>query len=230
MTDNGPYSSNQKIDAIFTSQDFTVNGDLGKTSWRNAEWIKFDHDAYGGSRYPQAETAVAALWTEQSIYFAFRCSYSTLNIYEGEDTTKERWELWNRDVVEIFLNPQPHRLTHYYEFEVAPNNQWIDLEIDQSKSPFYDPNWDSGFKHATRVNVESHNWTCEMCIPVCSMGVRHLREGDTWRLNFFRFDGPGDDSQRRSMSWVAIPGGNTFHTPTRFGLIAFRSLGLRTLV
>ena len=221
FTDIGSYMSNQKIHSMFTSQDFTPDGDLGKMLWRNVEWVKFDRDAYGGPAYPQAETAVAALWTDHSIYFAFRCKYSILHIYEGEDPAKERWELWNRDVVEVFINPEPRRVTHYYEFEVAPNNQWIDLEIDHSKSPFYDPSWASGFEHATRVNVDSHYWTCEMRIPLVSIGVRQVRAGDNWRVNFFRFDGLGDDSQRRSISWVSIPGGNTFHTPTRFGLIDY---------
>jgi alpha-galactosidase len=221
MTTTGLYTSSQAIDSLFISRDFVLDGDLEKGFWRDAAWVSFDRDAYGGEAYPQAETAVAALWTDHSIYFAFGCKYATLHVYEGEDPVKERWELWNRDVVEVFLNPEPHRLTHYYEFEVAPNNQWIDLEIDLSKNPFYDPSWASGFEHATRVNLENHYWTCEMRIPLASVGVRELHPADNWRLNFFRFDGAGDDSQRRSMSWVPIPGGNTFHTPTRFGLIQF---------
>jgi hypothetical protein len=34
------------------------------------------------------------------------CRYHALNVSEGE-AAKERWELWNRDVAEVFLNPQP---------------------------------------------------------------------------------------------------------------------------
>ena len=49
----------------------------------------------------------------------------------------------------FFSNPQPERITHYYEFEVAPNNQWIDLEIEKTKTPFNDAAWNSGFSHAT---------------------------------------------------------------------------------
>ena len=102
---------------------------------------------------------MASRWTATHLYFAFRCKYSTLNVYEGEDASKERWELWNRDVAEVFFNPGPQRVPHYYEFEVAPNNQWIDLEIDKTKTPFNDAAWDSHFDHATRVDSANHVWS-----------------------------------------------------------------------
>src|SRR5437899_5536807 len=142
-----------------------------------------------------------------------------MNVYEGEDPAKERWELWNRDVAEVFVNPEPARVNHYYEFEVAPNNQWIDLEIDKDKTPFNDAGWDSRFEHSTRVDAKGHVWACEMRIPLASMGVKALDPGSEWRVNFYRADGPGDDSQRRFMCWSAIPEGKTFHVPTRFGVI-----------
>ena len=60
-----------------------------------------------------------------------------------------------------------------------------------------------------------------MRIPVASMGVKAMRADAEWRINFYRADGPGDDSQRRFMSWSTIPEGKTFHVPTRFGIIRF---------
>jgi Carbohydrate family 9 binding domain-like len=219
MTNADVYSSNERIDCRFLQKDFAPDGDLTKTLWTEIYWTKFDRNAFTGDPYPQAETQVAARWTPHYIYFGFRSKYSSLNIYDGEDPAKERWELWNRDVVEVFLNPEPDRVNHYYEFEIAPNNQWIDLEIDKTKSPFYDPLWASGFEHATRIDEEIREWTCEMRISKFSIGVREILPKSEWRINFFRAD--GDDSQRRLTAWSIIPGGDTFHTPTRFGLIRF---------
>ncbi|PYU92006.1 MAG: hypothetical protein DMG25_13095 [Acidobacteria bacterium] len=216
-----PYTSNVRIDARFSPRDFVPNGNLTKKAWKRAEWVRFEHDMSGQRAYPEADTQVAACWTAAYVYFAFRCKYSTLNVYEGEDPAKERWELWNRDVAEVFVNPEPARVNHYYEFEVAPNNQWIDLEIDKDKTPFNDAGWDSHFEHSTRVDARDHVWTCEMRVPVASMGVKAVRPGSEWRINFYRADGPGDDSQRRFMSWSTIPEGKTFHVPTRFGIIRF---------
>jgi cellulose/xylan binding protein with CBM9 domain len=215
------YTSHAEIRSKFIPQDFSLDGDLTKPAWKKAAWRRFDHDMSGKVRYRDAETRVGILWSARFVYFAFHCHYTRLNTYEGEDPTKERWELWERDVVEVFANPEPARVNHYYEFEVAPNNQWIDLEIDKDKTPFNDAKWNSGFEHATRVDPAKHVWTCEMRIPVASMGVERLRAGAVWRANFFRADGRGGDSQRRFMSWSAIPEGKSFHVPTRFGRLRF---------
>ena len=221
MNTDSAYTSNISITSKFSHQDFKPDANLKKKVWREAEWVRFDHDMSGAPNYPQAETSVASCWTATHVYFAFRCKYSTLNVYEGEDTVKERWELWNRDVAEVFLNPEPERVSHYYEFEVAPNNQWIDLEIDKTKTPFNDAAWDSRFEHATRVDAKKHLWTCEMRIPLSSIKVSAIQPDTQWRVNFFRADGPGDDSQRRFLSWSAITEGKSFHVPTRFGIIRF---------
>jgi alpha-galactosidase len=215
------YTSDAQIEARFVAEDFTPDGDLGKRAWTRAEWVEFAHDMSGRRAYPEAQTRVAALWSANSVYFAFSCRYVTLNTYTGEDAAKERWELWNRDVVEVFVNPQPERLNHYFEFEVAPSNQWIDLEINKDKNPFNDASWDSHFRHATRVDAERHVWTCEMRIPVASLGAPPISAGDKWRVNLFRADGPGSDDERRFLAWSTIPEGTTFHVPSRFGVLVF---------
>jgi Carbohydrate family 9 binding domain-like len=207
--------------STFSPGDFTPDGNLSKHSWKDAGWVQFNYDMSGRHAYPEALTRVASVWTKTQVYFAFWCRYTSLNVYGGEDPARERWELWSRDVVEVFLNPTPERLNHYYEFEVAPNNQWIDLEIDKQKTPFNDPSWDSHFEHATRIDAANHIWTCEMRIPIAALGARELSPGSEWRLNLFRADGSGDDEHRRFMSWSSIPEGITFHVPARFGLIRF---------
>ncbi len=222
MSKDSPYLSNQLINARKAAADFDPDGNLAKTAWKHAKWIQFEHDMSGRKKFPEAATGVAALWTPENLYVAFRCRYSTLNIFESEDAAKERWELWTRDVVEVFVNPQPERVNHYYEFEVSPNNQWVDLEIDKTKTPFNDAGWNSGFLHAIRVDAKRRTWTCEMRIPAVSMGVDKIPAGAEWRINFYRADGPGDDTQRRFMCWSPIPEGRTFHVPERFGIVRFK--------
>ncbi|MEJ2007991.1 MAG: DUF4091 domain-containing protein [Acidobacteriota bacterium] len=215
------YTSNLRMTSKFSPKDFVPDGNLQKEVWKTADWVRFDHDMTGQKQYPQSETEVATVWTPHYVYFAYRCKYTELNVFEDADPAVERWGLWNRDVVEVFINPQPERVSHYYEFEVAPNNLSIDLEINKDQSPFNDAGWDSHFEHATHVDPEHHIWTCEFRIPVASMGVKEIPAGAEWRLNLFRADGPGDDAQRRHLSWSSIPTGVTFHTPTRFGVIQF---------
>jgi len=212
------YLSDMQLEARRSSVEFLPDGEVSKPPWRHAKWTEFDNDASGKFHYPEAATRVASVWTETHIYFAFSSRYDSLNTYEGEDPKPERWQLWDRDVVEVFLNPQPERMNHYFEFEVAPNNQWIDLEIDKTRDPFNDDSWNSGFEHATRIDAEHHVWTAEMRIPLAAMNVKQLRQGTEWRVNFFRAAGKGDD-RRKFLAWSIIPEGKTFHVPTRFGIL-----------
>ena len=124
------YVSNSHLDSKRAASDFVPDGDLNKAAWRGAVWTEVVHDAFKPVTFPQSATHIATLWTPGYVYFAFRCKYTALNLYDSKDTSKDFWQLWDRDVVEIFLNPQPEHMRHYYEFEVAPNNLWIDLEIN----------------------------------------------------------------------------------------------------
>lgn len=216
------YVSNAQMTSKRTSHDFAVDAELQKPVWRDAPWVTMDHDAFHPVTFPQAATQVASVWTPSYVYFAFRCKYTVLNIFDSKDTSKDFWTLWDRDVVEVFLNPQPGRMRHYYEFEVAPNNLWIDLEIDLARKPFNNAKWNSGFEHATHVDPRNHIWTCEMRIPVVSMGTKPLAVNTEWRLNIFRADGQGDDQHRRFLSWSLVHNDNdSFHAPWSFGVIRF---------
>jgi Carbohydrate family 9 binding domain-like len=215
------YLNSTETVATYSGSDFAIDGDLSKKVWKQAKWIEFDHDPTGKTENASVKTRVAAVWSDRYIYFAFSGHYESLNVYEGEDVAKERWELWNRDVVEVFLNPEPKRISHYYEFEVAPNNQWIDLEIEKTKTPFNDAAWNSGFEHATKIDEKNHLWLTEMRIPLSSVGVQKISSGDQWRVNFFRAAGHGGDEKRSFLAWSSIPEGGTFHVPNRFGLLKF---------
>jgi len=215
------YLSHCETVATFSASDFAPDGALSKAAWKRARWVEFDHDPTGKTENPSVKTRVAAIWSDRYIYFAFSGQYETVNVYEGEDVSKERWELWNRDVVEVFLNPQPDRVSHYYEFEVAPNNQWIDLEIEKTKTPFNDASWNSGFEHATKIDDKNHVWSTEMRIPLSAMGVERIKSGDVWRANFFRAAGHDGDEKRIFLAWSSIPQGGTFHVPNRFGILRF---------
>lgn len=212
------------IASEFIGRNYKPDGNLGKPMWSTARPIWFDQAAFSDSRYQGLRTKVASCWTAQFLYLAFWCPYESLTVYQGEDASIERDRLWERDVVEAFIGPDQKSPQHYYEFEVAPNNQWLDLEIDLTRTPFNDARWNSGFDHVTRVDAVKRVWTAEMRIPVRSMGLEAIREGADWRINFYRCEGPGDDSTRRLLIWGRLPvrvSGGTFHQPASFGTIHF---------
>ena len=210
----------------FSAINPVPDGNLAKEFWTGARRVNFDEAGFFRQKHPDARTLVASRWTPQYLYFAFWCHYRNLNIYEGEDPTHERWRLWEKDVVEAFINPTPDRPSHYYEFEVAPNNQWLDLEIDLAQRPFINEKWDSGFLHETRIDVQPRVWAVEMRIPIASMTASAAQPMTEWRVNFYRCDGIESGAARRMLSWGALPFNppeNSFHQPDSFGILRFIS-------
>lgn len=208
----------------FIKGDIKPDADLEKRMWSAAKPVWFDSAAFSESRYPDFKTKVASRWSPQFIYLAFWCPYKALTVFQGEDAMVERDRLWERDVVEAFIAPDPQAPAHYFEFEISPNNQWLDAEIDLARKPINDERWNSGFEHSTKIDAVKRVWTAEMRIPIRSMGVQAIRRGVEWRVNFYRCDGPGDNRTRRMMSWGRLPvrvQGGSFHQPDSFGVLRF---------
>jgi hypothetical protein len=217
------YLNDVTITSKMAPADFILGGNLSRDVWKGAPRVKYDVEVRANKAFPDSATEVASVWTPHYLYLGYRCHFRSLNVFEGEDIARERFGLWTRDTAEAFINPEPGRFNHYYEFEVAPNNQWVDLEIDLSKKPFGNVHWDSNFEHVTSVDAKRHIWTAEMKIPVKSMGVAEITPGTIWRLNLYRLDGHGEDPVRRFLSWGPLPPGEnrSFHQPASFGMIKF---------
>jgi hypothetical protein len=209
-------NTDYRVIARRLDRDYLPDADLFKAAWQDASRLTLVDTENPQRSHPGAHTAVAVRWSQEHIYVAFWCHYTDLNLYLGEDSGRKRWELWKRDVAEVFLTPFPEAPNLYWEFEVAPNNLWIDLAIENFKSVHLDAGWNSGFAHATSIDDRSKLWTCEMRIPAVSLGIPQIECGREWRINFFRCDGLGNDSQRRFLAWSPTFQLN-FHVPERFG-------------
>jgi Carbohydrate family 9 binding domain-like len=210
------------IVSTFSPRDIRPDGELNKPFWLTARRVSFDQAGFTRTPYPQSETRLASRWTREYLYLAFWCHYQSLNIFNGEDPKAERWGLWDKDVVEAFIAPDPARPSNYFEFEVAPNNQWIDLEIDLTRRPFNNAQWNSGFEHATRIDTGRHVWTSEWRIPLTALTRPGISPEGVWRINFYRSDGAAP--HRRDMSWGALPRQlpqSSFHQPDSFGILRF---------
>lgn len=211
-------SDNYCITATRLDGDFLPDADLSKPIWHNCERVSLVDTVNPARAFLESQTHASVRWSPDYLYVAFWCHYVELNTYLREDPQRERWELWKRDVVEVFINPFPATGWRYWEFEVAPNNQWIDLQIENRDTMLTDAAWNSGFDHSTFIDEPARVWTCEMRLPVVSMNVNRIEPGQEWRINFYRCDGPGNDRQRRFLAWSPTCELN-FHVPERFGWI-----------
>jgi hypothetical protein len=116
-------------------------------------------------------------------------------------------------VVEAFVGIDPGDPKHYGEFEVAPTNERLDVEV---RLPDKDFAWASGFHSGVRIDKATQTWDCEMRIPLSALSPTKPSAGDRWRLNLYR----GDRANKASLAWRCTLQG-TFHAPERFGLLEF---------
>lgn len=184
--------------------------------WQAAAPLYMETDTHG-HRVPKYRTELRTRWTKQNLYFLFICPYEELNLKPDAKTSTETYELWNWDVAEVFIGADFNDIKRYKEFEVSPQGEWIDLDIDLNK-PHHEEGWmwNSGFQVAARIDRAAHVWYAAMKIPYSAVDLRPAAAGNTLRINFFRSQGP--PSRRHEITWQA-PMANTFHVPERFGLL-----------
>jgi hypothetical protein len=183
--------------------------------WQSAKPVTFCADWQGKNADPGRETRVRVLWTLQTLYLRFECRYREIFVFEDSDPNGRHNQLWDRDVAEVFLQPDPSRPRYYKEFEVAPNGFWIDLDV--SPGPLQDLK--SGMRSSVWLDKERKTWDAELAIPMKALTAKFDPEA-VWRANFYRVEGPKEP--RFYSAWQAT---NTpepaFHVPSAFGYLRF---------
>jgi hypothetical protein len=204
------------MESLYAERDPLLNTDPGAEFWQASRPVYVQLDARGRA-LPQFRTAVRSRWTRNHIYFLFVSPYQQLYVNPTPDTVHETYQLWDWDVVEVFIGSDFHNIRHYKEFEVSPQNEWIDLNIDLNQ-PHHEQGWlwNSGFEHTTRIDADKHLWYAALRIPFTALAVPAPNPSTSFRLNLFRTEGP--PQQQKQIMWQPTMS-TTFHVPERFGLL-----------
>ena len=192
-----------------------LNLDPKAALWREAPVIVVDKDKYG--RPVGRRTEVRSRWTEDSLLLLFVSSYEKLHLKPNPDTKTETNELWNWDVAEAFLGSDFANIKRYKEFEVSPQGEWVDLDIDRDRARPEDGwTWNSGFRSAAKIDRERKVWIAAMEIPWKTIAAQPPAPGLELRANFYRTEGapPGT----LGMAWRPT-NKKTFHAPEAFGTL-----------
>lgn len=199
-----------------------LNTDPDSDIWRNAARQTIVKDCTHVAEYPALATTVRSFWTDTDLYFLFECPYTVLNIFEPPNHAQARVGLWNRDVVEMFLGADWTNIRRYREFEIAPTGDWIDLAIDLDRNS-YDHTWRSGWKTMARIDEAQKTWYAAARIPVSSVSTVPVNAGAKWRMNLYRIEGLGPDTQRHFMCWqpTCVQKRDANHVPEHFGTLIF---------
>lgn len=199
-----------------------IDGVLRPQEWEGAAVVdRLERPTTGGVVETPATTA-KLLWDEKHLYVAFICEDAFIqSTYAKHDD-----ELWNQDVVEVFLDPDGDG-KNYYELQASPAGVTFDSFLPEYRKNQND--WESGMNAAARVDGTLNSekgqdtaWTVEMAIPFSA--IQHApssppKVGDTWRANLFRIDMKASGFQ--GMAW-SPPMKPDYHVVSRFGRWTFQ--------
>ena len=194
-------------------------GDLEDAAWGGARpvWIA---RLWSGEDAPPARHAEARLlWTASALLVRFVCRQEEpLIVAPAPKLDEKTLGLWDRDVCELFVAPGREAPRRYFEFEVAPTGEWLDLALEMTdEGRATDWHYRSGMGTAARVRGEE--MTLAMRVPFAALGGAPPARGDVWRANLYRCVGAGST---RYLAWLPThtPEPN-FHVPEKFGRLRF---------
>lgn len=212
-----PVPTPSTMTAVEANLDVSLTTDPSAPFWQGTQPVFIATDTFGNP-VPSHRTEVRSRWTKDSLYLLYIAPYEQLNLKPSPNTTAETFQLWNWDVAEAFIGSDFDNIKRYKEFELSPQGEWVDLDIDLDK--LGDKNawkWNSGFEVRARIDREHKIWYGAMRIPFSSISGRSTAEqGERFRINLFRCQGPQET--RHYLAWQPSMS-KTFHVPEHFGTL-----------
>ena len=185
------------------------------SSWEVSGLLRFSADWQGNDADPERETEVRLLWTPEWLFVRFRARFRVITVFPNAEPSGRRDQLWDRDVAEVFLQPDQSHLRRYKEFEVSPNGFWIDLDI----APGEKHDLKSGLRRRVILNEAAKIWVAELALPMKCL-VARFDPAATWRVNFYRVEGAAEPRFYSAWQPTQTPAPN-FHVPEAFGELVF---------
>ncbi|UXH77580.1 alpha-galactosidase [Roseateles amylovorans] len=188
------------------------------SAWEEAPASFFAHDWRGQPLTGTQSTRVQMLHADGVLHLRFNSRYNALTTHEREGSSTAIWPLWERDVVEVFIqSPDDAGTDRYREIEVAPNGLVMDIDIRGSQRQ----RLVGASKARTTVDAQHRMWTAELSVPLpaaASTRAATRRGGvlEGWRINLFRIEGSGAQRQYSAWSPTGTPTAD-FHVPQAFG-------------
>ena len=214
--ENGPNAN--EVVAVYIGGSLDV-ADLDNEAWRHAESAPINR-YWSGAPAPASRYAEARLlWSDKALHVRYVCNQAEPLIVGNEpQREKKTMGLWDRDVCEIFIAPDPDRVENYFELEAAPTGEWLDVAIEWTPRG-RESDWEFHSHMITAAKIEADRVTITMRIP-WSDSIPQPQPGDRWRVNLFRC--VGKDPGRGYVAWQpTMTAQPSFHVPQVFGWLLF---------
>jgi len=211
-------ASDEITEAVYTS-DRLAASDLDHPAWQGARPVAIERYWSGEDAPAPRQAEARILWSETELCVRFDCRQTEpLVVSPQPQTERKEIGLWDRDVCELFIAPDRELPERYFEFEAAPNGEWLDLAV-RHKPDTRDTDWNfsSGMTVASRLSPG--RVMIALRVPWEALG-RVPQFGEEWRANLFRCVGEGES--RGYLAWrPTYTPEPDFHVPGAFGLIRF---------
>jgi hypothetical protein len=196
--------------------DAALDLDPASALWSAARPVFAEHGRWGEA-VPGGRTEIRSRWTEKNLYLLFVCPYRRMHLKPDPNPGAETNHLWDWDVAEAFIGTDFARIGHYTEYEVSPQGEWVDLDIDRDHPAEQGGiGWNSGFEAKARIDRSKNAWFAAMRIPMQAIGMKGAAPGAKMRINLYRIEGPPPD--RTYITWQPTQS-ETFHVPAAFGTL-----------
>lgn len=212
--------SNSMIKILRIANDFPIS-DFSRPEWKMAEEIEIKTNWDGSPAAHGRHFAARLRYSENGLYVLFRGNQTEEPVVSDKPLlNRKSIGLWDRDVFEIFIAPENRVPERYFEFEVSPLGEWLDVALKiENKERISNWDYDSGLK--TAAKIEKGIVMSAIFIPFSALG-KTPKIGEIWRGNIFRCI--GRDPGRGYLAWMPtftdVP---NFHVPSSFGKFKFFS-------
>ncbi len=199
-------------------KDFSID-ELDHESWKKARKVLIENYWSGEKANVGRRAAAKLLWSDSAFYIRFEANQTEPLVVSKTPNLKSKTKgLWDRDVCEIFVAPDAKKPSKYFEFEIAPNGEWIDLKIHRmSDKREIDLEYHSGMESAAKI--ESGKVLMAMKIEWKAFG-KAPKANKIWKGNLFRCVGSG--ATRGYLAWQPTETEKpNFHVPEAFGEFEF---------
>jgi Carbohydrate family 9 binding domain-like len=194
--------------------------DLDSAEWEKANPVRLER-YWSGEPAPAGRQAEARiLWSENALHLRFVYDQTEPLVVSSNPQTRDKtMGLWDRDVCEIFIAPDPDVIERYFEFEAAPTGEWLDVAVHWAPEK-RESDWEFRSHMTTAARMEKNRITIGMRIP-WNHWIHKPQKGERWRVNLFRC--VGKDPDRGYVVWqpTRTPTPN-FHVPQVFGWLVFK--------
>ena len=208
----------QKIKIRYSENDFSIS-ELNNPNWQKATEVSIEKYWSGETAPPGRHARTRLLWSDSALYVRFEANQTDPLVVSLKPNLKSKtMGLWDRDVCEIFVAPNRDEPRKYFEFEIAPSGEWIDLGVHQLPDR-RETDWDYNSGMQSKAVIEKGKITMAIKVEWRAFG-KAPKAGDVWLGNLFRCVGSG--KERGYLAWQPTKTPEpAFHVPQAFGEFEF---------